>query len=439
MSDRLPRGVVLRYALGGVGQSLLPLLVDVWLFVFYTEKDHAFLLTATVLATIRLTERIVGAGLEPVVGYLSDKLRTPFGRRRPFMGLGLPFLCLSFAGLWMPPGTQTLDDPITIVWVAVCLMVFHGSYAIVFGPYNALLPEMHPATKERVRLSTWMGLAEVVGQIAGSIGGGMLAGLGAIVIAGFAFANGFSVMGVVAASIAFVTMLPVVLFTKEPPPQPVDRPLAFREAVAVSLANKYFVYYAAAIFSFRMATGIVVFGVPFVGTKLMGLSEEESGNLLAVIIVVATLAFPIVQRLAQKHGKAKVLTWGGIGFVFLLPLMGLLGLVPIPPLVFGGVVFVLSGFSVATLMVLPRALLADIVDEDAKTTGQRREAIYTGMSGVIEKLGLAFAAGLGGYLLGWFGQTAEQPLGIRLLGVAASTILFAGLMVFRRYDLVPAK
>ncbi len=436
--DALKTREVLRYAVGGVGQSVLPLLVGTWLIAFYTEKEHAFLLSAGVLGTIVMIERIVGAVLEPLIGFASDRSRTRFGRRRPWMALGLPLLVAAFVGLWSPPAAEGLNATSTIVWVAICFLVYNASYSAVFAPYNALLPELHREAKERIRLSSWMGIFEVLGQIAVSVGGAMLIGLGAVVWLGVSFSTGFSLLAFVAGAVTLATMLPVVLLTREPPSTPPERELGLVAAVTASFANRHFVVYAVGLLGFRIATNLVLAGIPFVGVKLMGLTSAETSYVPAVIIVVAVLAFPLVQKLATRHGKARVFKWGGLGFVATLPLMGIVDKLVLPPLWVGGLLFALSGFSVATLLVLPRALIADIVDHDETRTGLRREAIYTGSAGVFEKLGVALSAGIAGALLSAFGQTEGDLLGVRLLGVAGAVVLAGSLAIFARYDLEPS-
>ena len=185
-----------------------------------------------------------------------------------------------------------------------------------------------------------------------------------------------------------------------------------------------------------MATATAVAGIPYLGTELMGLDEEHAALLLAVIIVFALIAIPFVERLANRRGKAAVFRLGGIGFLITLPMMGLIGLIPgVPPLVLGVLLFVLSGFPVATMLVLPRALLADVIDVDEARTGYRREAMYNGMSGVVEKAGEAASAVSIGVLFDTLGNGGTRVLGLRLVGVAAAIGVLLGLWLFRRYTL----
>jgi len=88
----------------------------------------------------------------------------------------------------------------------------------------------------------------------------------------------------------------------------------------------------------------------------------------------------------------------------------------------------------AAVFTFPNAIMADIIDYDAVRTGMRREAIYYGSQATIEKwAGSLFAPILAGLLL--LGETADDPLGIRLVGPAAGVAAFCGYILFRRYRL----
>lgn len=437
---RLPWRVVLGYASGQFGTALLPLVLISWILYFYSPPEGGAalaLLSPVVLGNIRLVERIVGAFLEPIVGYWSDRTRTRWGRRLPWIVLGLPFLVSSFVLIWFPPSATRVDDPRVIVHCALMLMAFYLSYTIVVAPYVALLPELTGDPKQRVRLSVWMSVFEVLSNIVGALGAGALVGLGAITVAGVAFENGFELLGVVTGALALLAFVPVPLLVREPPrTEAHDVRFSLSEAVITSLKNPEFIPYACATGGFRFATTCAVVGIPFIATQLMGTDEEMAGVMLAIIIVIAMLSFPLVQWLSNRYGKARVFRWAAVGYIVVLPLIGAIGLVPgVEPLVQGVVLFVLSGFSTATLFVLPRALLADVIDLDEQRTGYRREAMYNGMAGVVEKFGEALATGLVGYLFAFFGNSSASPGGLRLVGIAAAVGLGGGMLVFRRYSI----
>jgi GPH family glycoside/pentoside/hexuronide:cation symporter len=430
--------VVIGYSAGSLGTGLLPVILASWMMYFYSppEGEGIILISALMLGQIRMYERIIGAVVEPMIGYLSDRTKSRFGRRIPWIALGLPFLVGSFVLIWFPPAGRGVDDLSVLLHCGVTLMIFFASYTVVVAPFVAMLPELTADSAERVRLSMWMSYFEVLSNVAGALGAGLLVGAGAVTVLGFAFDNGYQLLGVVVGFIAFLSFLPVTIFVREPPRSASHEvPFSLWRAMVESLKNPQFVPYSLAVSGFRFGTTSVVVAMPFVATQLMGQSEEVAGYMLAIIIIVAALAFPLVLKLAEKHGKARVFRWGALGYLVVLPLTGTIGLFPVSPLVHGAVLFVAAGFSTATVLVLPRALLADVIDVDEQRTGYRREAMYNGMSGVLEKVAEALATGFVGVLFQFYGNSAANPLGIRLIGLGAAAGLGIGLWCFRRYTI----
>lgn len=430
----LPTPRVIGFAAAAFAQSVLPLVVSAFVLYYYSPppEEGLLLLSPAVIGTIRMVLGILNAAVEPAVGHLSDRTRTRFGRRRPFMVFGLPLLLLGFGAVWFPERGLPVDAASTQLHLALSLGLFFGAYTLVFAPYNAMLPELTPDDGQRLRVSLWMSLFEVLAQIFGSVVAALLIGVGAVHLGLVSLDNGYQLLALVCIVISVLAVGTALFSFQESPPVDTIQAPGFGASAKTALANLNFRRYGAAVFAFRLASASAVITIPFLGTQLMGLEEAQAPLLLAVIIVVAVLGFPLVQRLAGQRGRAKVFRYGGYGFLIVLPLMGAIGLVPgLPPLVHGVLLFVGAGFSVATLLVLPRTLLADIIDGDAAATGQRKEALYTGMSGVVEKLGEAGASGVVGLLFGVFGNDRTSPMGLRLVGVAAALVLALGLWAFR--------
>jgi GPH family glycoside/pentoside/hexuronide:cation symporter len=98
-------------------------------------------------------------------------------------------------------------------------------------------------------------------------------------------------------------------------------------------------------------------------------------------------------------------------------------------------VMVALGPAVGALLVLGRVLIADVIDEDEKRTGLRREAMYFGMQGLLTKVSFGVGPLLATQLFAWFGNTADEPLGILLCGPVAGVLALLGWAAFRRYPL----
>ena len=80
-------------------------------------------------------------------------------------------------------------------------------------------------------------------------------------------------------------------------------------------------------------------------------------------------------------------------------------------------------------------MLADIADYDAKITGHRREAIFFGSQGILNKLSISLSFIISGQLFEIFGYTKDNPLGIQLLGPITGAFLLIGCVIFIFYPL----
>jgi GPH family glycoside/pentoside/hexuronide:cation symporter len=85
----------------------------------------------------------------------------------------------------------------------------------------------------------------------------------------------------------------------------------------------------------------------------------------------------------------------------------------------------------AGVFVLPNALLADVVDYDELLTGRRREAMYFGVQGTVQRIGLSLAAVTVGGSLALLGDSADDPWGVRIVGPLAGLVVLGGYLVFR--------
>jgi GPH family glycoside/pentoside/hexuronide:cation symporter len=117
------------------------------------------------------------------------------------------------------------------------------------------------------------------------------------------------------------------------------------------------------------------------------------------------------------------------------PFLAIMGLIPAnDPLAQSMLIVAVAGIAITGVFAFPNAIMADIIDYDALRTGVRREALYYGAQNTIEKwVGSLSPAILAGLFLA--GETADNPLGIRLVGPVAGVAALIGYVFFRRYRL----
>ena len=99
---------------------------------------------------------------DPLMGQVSDRTRTPLGRRVPYILFGAIPLGLSFFFLWTPPKHNPW---LMAAYFFILLFIFDTLYTITIIAYNSLFPIVAPALKDRVDLSTWRESLAVIGLL----------------------------------------------------------------------------------------------------------------------------------------------------------------------------------------------------------------------------------------------------------------------------------
>ncbi|MBI5477321.1 MAG: MFS transporter [Deltaproteobacteria bacterium] len=458
------------YALGNFPQGVGPAIVVGWLQYYYTKTSSsldgkittdvaagAALLSYAVFGYIAGGARMMEAIANPIVGYLSDRTTSRFGRRRPFVLFLSPVLALALVAMWFPPvGSASATNG---VWLGVTLGLFWLCYAGVVGPYLSLLPEITPYLKERVTLSAIMGVLEVVGMVVSTVLAGIVidAYRAGVRVAGIPL-DGYKLLGVGVGLLTLVCVWLAMRFVRETPHSAAKEvPFQFGTAVKHTLRNRLFVPYVLSVSFFTIGIDSVVVSMPFLVGRVLLKNEDLAGLLQGAVVVFAALMFPLVGWLAGRFGKRRIFNLGLGGFAAGLPLLffvgtnpfigwgivkllGVFGVAFASP--FGAaqiahivVVLLIISFPVATRFVLPRAIFADVVDEDEKLTGYRREAMYNGMEGIVSKTAAALVPLITTQLFRLFGAEPGHSLGVLLVGPVAGVFVFLGLVAFLRYPL----
>ena len=149
-------------------------------------------------------------------------------------------------------------------------------------------------------------------------------------------------------------------------------------------------------------------------------------------VQMITAALPSMITYARRLGKRWVYAGVMLATAIVFPLLFFIGLIPGPPIAQALVFAALAGLPLAPVQTFPNALIADTTDYDALQTGMRREATYHATQAMFEKVASALALALLALLL-FMGSTADNPLGVRLVGPVAGAATLIGYLVFRHY------
>ena len=385
-SGRLNRTTLFAYGLPGLPLAALLLPLYVTLPAYYAvDLGIGFAAVGAVLLVARLWDVVT----DPVIGAVSDRLRTRFGRRRPWLVAGAPLIMIS-AGFLFLPGQEASWTSLLFWTIALYL----GATMITL-PYTAWGAELSSDYNERSRIAGWREGLVVVGTL---LAAGVPAALGA--------GRGFS-LEVIAWALWFV--LPVCLlialrFVPEPS-LPMTTELDWRRGIRTVWSNLPFRRLIAAYFLNGVANGLpATLFLLYVDLVLQ--APTLSGLFLFLYFFCGIAGIPLWLYLSRRWGKHRAwivaMVWAAAIFAF-VPLLG-----PGDEVWFLAVC-VLTGISLGADLTLPASMQADVVDLDTLRSRRRRAGLFFALWGVATKLALALAVGIAFPLLDLAGLDAEQP------------------------------
>ena len=392
----LSRSALFAYGLPGLPLAALGVPLYVFLPAFYAEEMG---LGLAAVGGALLVARIWDLLTDPLMGRLSDAFPTRWGRRRPWMLLGVPLLLLSAWFLFRPPAD------VGLLYLAGWTMALYLGSTMILLPYSAWGAELSQSYNERSRITAWREAFVVIGTVAAA--------------ALPSFTGEDRALTLLWLLIAVIILLPpgvglACWAVHEPRLRP-PPPLPWRRSVAILLRNGPFLRLVSAYFLNGIAVGLpATLFLLFVKFALD--AESWTGPLLLTYFACGIAALPLWLRLAARIGKHRAwctaMALACAVFIW-VPLLG-----PGDTWAFL-VICVLSGFALGADLALPPAIQADVVDLDSLRSGQERAGVYFGLWGVATKLALALAVGISFPLLALagFDPAAEQTDGVWALSL----------------------
>jgi GPH family glycoside/pentoside/hexuronide:cation symporter len=417
---RLPFRTKLLYSFSSLGGEALSYSRGLWLLYYYDKEVG---LSVVLIGALLVAGRVIEAFDDALIGYWSDRTRSRWGRRIPFVLGATPLWALFGLLIFTPPHS---GDVGTAVYLFVTLELFFLFSTLSGGPYEALLPEIAPRSADRVAIA---GIRVYVGAAGAGVG---LAGSDVLKDAfGFqAMALAMAALALVARYVGLAGVWRLARRSREP------AEISLRDALRATFSNSQFLFFLPSFVFFQIGIQMLLGDLPYyVDAVLPEGSWVGEGVLAGVALGAAIAAVPAFAVLAQRRSKREAFSRAMLAAGLLFPLFAVAGLLPgIPDEPEILVAMAILGAPIAGIYLFPAVLTADIIDYDATRTGLRREATYYGAQNFVEKLATSLAPGVLALVL-LLGRTAENPTGVRVVGPVAGTIVLAGWLVFRRYEL----
>lgn len=380
-------------------------------------------------------------------GYFSDRLHSRWGRRRPFIIIGAPFMALVFFFLFTPYlWLNGVTNPYIIFgWLLFFNSLYQALYGIVLTPFQAWLPEI-ANEKEWLVVS---GYQNTFNLLAFVIGAGTAFLLPAFLGKNPDFSASNKIFPFLTNSTIFtffvilftlgivVFFIPAIILIKAKEifiPQP-----TFKEELKVVLSNKNFLGW---VFS-RGVLAIMISGL--IGIVLAWITDVLDFTtlnyiLFGLILLSSIFVFLIFWvKFGNAFGKTKSFIVSMTYLGCIMPIMSIIGVIQLPISLFTQGVFfaLLAAAGLASYYLLPYAIVADIIREDEKLTGESRAGIYYGF----EAIPLNFFQFLGYLLVGlllelpkytnYTGRVFSE--GYILFGLIFSLFIFVSVIIFWRF------
>ena len=438
---KLSTGKMWLFAVGQLGWSMMSGLISNWLVYFYQPDAVAqeagqtifvpqglvVLGIFTVVGGITALGRVFDAVTDPWIASLSDKCRSPKGRRIPFLKwASLPLALTTVLVFCAPVGHNSI---LNVIWLLVFVMGYYLSITAYCTPYNALIPELGHDQTERLNISTAISLTFIVGTafayVAPVIWGALEGSMGRVP----AMRVTFAAMAVV----AFICML-VPAFAINEKEYVQAQP---SEDSAISSLIKTFknrddrIFVGSDIF-YWVALTMFQTGLPFFVTSLLQLEESMSTIYFVAMTALSLVFYVPVNLLSKRIGKKKMVLTAffifAAAFLYTAFIGGSLGISPVAQ---GFILVVAAAFPMAIFGILPQAMVADVSLSDSRRTGENREGMFYAARTFAFKLGqsvsmLLFTA------LATIG--AGSGLGYRVVAATASGLALVGGIILIFYN-----
>jgi GPH family glycoside/pentoside/hexuronide:cation symporter len=354
------------YGLGSFGlESLYKVFVGFYTF-YYIDKLG---LVVAMAAIINVIYAIWDAVNDPVVGFLSDNTRTRWGRRRPWLLIGLPAYAGILVLVYAVPAPFLLGN--ALFWYAlVIFFLFEAAYTIMSVNYAALFPELFQGFRERARAGPYYQGFSMLGELVGFA-------IPPLVYARF----GFVPMAISFAIIAGIFLVPAIIHNKEDPRALKAPPLDLKDAFGEVLKDRPFLLFTIAVTFLTFTTGMYTLATPFWVKYTLSASPQVTSLIFATVFTVAILSVSIWGRLVRTLGIKRSWLWSIAVMAASAIILGLAS-----NLVLGAIGAAVAGVGLGGVKVCREMIVANYVDRNLKRTGHRREGIYYSLLRVIGKL-----------------------------------------------------
>jgi GPH family glycoside/pentoside/hexuronide:cation symporter len=431
LKGNLKNWQIILYSMGGESYMVV-FALTAWIMYGYCppQGKGVQLVTLATFSTVTTLARIVEAVLNPVVGYISDNTRTPWGRRIPYILGGALLTALSLVFISRPPVADGMDR-LNVVYFSFFFILLTISSLFMYQPVLALAPEITADSKERIKITS---IALFLGVIVGLFN--LTQGMA---FEKLGFANTTLIFGVA----VFILALGPVVSINEKRDVITGRPMelnqkrvGFLKGISGILGNRIFLVFALAN-SIQMLSFVTLTAVaPYLLTEVAGKRPGDTAVLGLFFLAGMVVGIPAANMMAKRYCKKDVFTWSVLAGSLLFFLMAFLVLLPGPTIYPAILLFAfVYAFVFMFTNTVKNPMLADIILFDGRLSGERKEALYVGTHGLVFRIIDSANIPITAALFAHFGYSQVNPMGIYLIFPVCAAINLLSYLIIRYYPL----
>lgn len=366
-----PKMKSFNYAIGMFGTSIPINMLKTYAAIFYVDSLG---MTTPQFALMLLIYTFIDAADNPIYGFLSDRTRTKWGRRRPWLVIGTPLLVLAFIIFYNPPAF--LAGKSLVAYCMLFYMLTGTLDSVINANYGALFPELFRTDASRASTNALRQAFQLVAMI-------ISIALTPIVTN----ALGYGLTAIVYGILGGAVILYMSLTTQEVPITEEEIKPKFFESIKDLFLNKKFWIAGLANAFYSAAMSLVLAAMPFFAKYTLKIPSSQETLLFASVLIVAIISVSVWARLVRKYSLMPVwraaLAFLAVAFVPLYFANSLLTAILSGALV---------GFGFAGVITTMDLIGAKVMDEDTQKHKQRREGIISNALGFMNRLNGLFTS-----------------------------------------------
>lgn len=405
---RLPFWIKFMYGSGDWGISSIGMMRSIFLALYLTDVVG---LEPRLASFGALAGIIWDAINDPIIGYLSDRMNTRWGRRRPFLlWFAIPF-GLSFIILWSAPDWD--NQVALLTYVTLSFMISDTLTTLVTVPFLSLTPELTPDYDERTSLTSFRSVFQLVGALSMVVAAPTIVDV--VIRAGGSQQQGFMTVGAIFGAIGAIPLILIGLFIRERVTPEKTESIPFREMLRIAWQNIPFRYSVGIHLLNWSAVDVVAVTFPYfllywvakgdmlATIRIGGVDLAYESAFFGILMLVCILFVPFWLWLSRIRNKREAYI---LGMTFWVAVTFLIYTIQPGQENTLLLLAALAGIGVSAAYTMPDSLFADVIEWDELRTRRRQEGIFYGIRALIRKLTGALMIFLTLQALDWAGYVA---------------------------------